>query len=40
MNILQNNRGVTLVFVALGMLLFLLFLGLALGTMSPIDRTV
>jgi len=32
MNILRNNRGVTLVFVAMGLLLFLLFLGVALDT--------
>jgi len=32
MNILQNNRGMTLVFVALGLLLFLLFLGVAVDT--------
>jgi len=32
MNIVRNNRGVVLVFVAMGLLLFLLFLGLALDT--------
>lgn len=32
MNVLRNNRGVTLVFVALGMFLFLLFLGIAVDT--------
>lgn len=32
MGILSNNRGVTLIFVAMGMLVFLLFLGLALDT--------
>ena len=32
MNIIRNDRGVVLVFVAMGLLLFLLFLGLALDT--------
>jgi Flp pilus assembly protein TadG len=32
MNIVRNDRGVVLVFVAMGLLLFLLFLGLALDT--------
>ena len=32
MNILRDNRGVVLVFVAMGLLIFLLFLGLALDT--------
>ena len=32
MNTVRNERGVVLVFVAMGLLIFLLFLGLALDT--------